>query len=405
MSWFASLGDKQILSGRITIPLYGTWSGDIVLAGGTTVSGATALVLGDLTMRCYARPARSGTFAGKASSRVVGGAGGWNKTIAAKGYRHASGVKLSTVLKDAASAAGEQITVSSDRVIGPRWMRKRGRASRALRMLLDGAWWVDNDGVTQTKARTATTIASPFMLTDYKPYLGLFTVSTEKFKDWMPGRRFSAPTLSGTQTISSVSLVIADGKVTLHVTNSDTAEQRLVQDIRAIVRDEMCRLENGTIVTYEITRAEEQEIDCKPVDGGTEWPPLAGVPLFPGLLGAVVTPTVGKTCLIVFANNDPTLYRCIGVTGPNQKSTFETTGNVEVTTGGIFKVCGGADFVALAQKVDDGFAQLRSELDTLKTELTAHTHGSAWGPTTNPLGPFAPGTDVPSVACTKLKTD
>jgi len=396
VTWFASLGGKRVLSGRVTIPLYGPWSGDLVLAEGVTVSGATSLVIGDLTMACFARPSRSGTFAGKASSRVVGGAGGWNTVIPPKGYSLATGIKLSVILQDAASAAGERIEVATDRNIGVAWTRKQGRASRVLRLLLDGQWWVAPSGVAQTAARSSTRIASPFQLIDYKPHLGLIEISTERYSDWTPGRTFSAPTLPAVQTISSVSFVIADGKVRTQVTNSATREDRLIQEIRSIIRDEVSRLEYGTIVEYEITSAEEMAIACKPTAGSASpWPPLAKVPLKAGLLGEVNTPTVGKKCLIVFMDNDPSLYRCIGVEGPNQKTTFETSGNVEVTAGGIFKVNGGGNFVALANLVNDNFASLVASFDS-------HTHGTGVGPTTPPIVPVI---ELPPVDCVKLKTD
>lgn len=78
----------------------------------------------------------------------------------------------------------------------------------------------------------------------------------------------------------------------------------------------------------------------------------------------------------------------------NGKAKIETTGDVEVKPGGLLKIAGAADFVALAAKVD-------AIVTYLVMWLLTHTHGTGVGPSTPPLAPVE---SQDSVACVKTKT-
>lgn len=90
----------------------------------------------------------------------------------------------------------------------------------------------------------------------------------------------------------------------------------------------------------------------------------------------------------------------VDVTG---KVHITTSGDTEITPGGLLKVAGADDFVALAQKVDDGFTTIRSAFNAHITAFNAHIHPTGVGPS----GPPPPGTAcaaIPSVKCSKTKT-
>ena len=391
---FFSLNGSRAISGRVTRPMFGPWSADVVLASSDVLPSAVTLQIGSLKL--VGTVIRMASFAGSRSARIVGGYAGWRKTIDAKGYYHAAGVKLSTVLEDAARSAGEKISVAADSVIGTNYVRRRDTAERVLKFFLDGDWWIDNDGVTQTKARDAKAIVTPFTVIKWSGARGRFQIATENYEDWEPGRTFTAPTVTGTQTISSVSIVLDnEGTIRLDVLAGETSEDRLIKDIRAIVKDEL-RQQHFDFVEYEITAAREGEVDCKPANGDASgYPALSGVPIKSGELGSVVTPTVGKKIVLFVMSADPTKVRVVSIEGPNQKSHIETSGDVEIQTGGITKLCGGGHFPAKSDTVDANFS-------TLITWLTSHTHGTGVGPTTPPLVPPSSAT---ATAVTKLKTD
>lgn len=392
---FFSVNGERVVSGVITVPYYGPWNAELVLAvtDDHDPGSPATITLGNLTMK--GTVSRSAGFSGSRSMRIIGGAAGWRKKIAAKGYSHDAGVKLSTVLQDAASAAGEKIVVSDERIIGTAYARRNDLAESVLKHHVAGQWWIDNDGVTQTKARPSGPIASVFTVINYSGSKGRFEIATEAYADWMPGRSFSSPVLTDPQTISSVSFVAEKGAIKTIVTNTSTKEERLLQSFRSLVQDELSRLFYGPPVEYVITSADTMKINCAPVDAASKWPPLSNVPLKPSISGEIVKPTVGGKALIVFLDNDPTQYRCISVEGTTQQTAFSTSGNFTVTVGGLFEVNGAGDFVALAQKV-------LSEMTSQKTAFDTHVHPTGVGPSGPPAAPFpTPG----STACTKLKTD
>jgi len=310
-----ALNGGRVTGGSITIPKYGPWSADLSMAEVATLpSTIVPVVAGDLTLRGTVR--RSNPFAGSQSARLVGGFGGWRKVIAAKGYSHVAGVKRSSVLVDAARACGEQIDTSTDKVIGVHFTRKEAKAEQVLHFLTDGKWWIDPDGVTQIKARDASLIATPFTVISSSGSKGRYEIATESIAPWQPGRTFRAPNVTGTQTISSVQIEAAnDGKLRLIVlTESAGVEERLRSDLRAIIRAELAELAYAGVWEYTVTSATAATVDCVPPDG-SGMPSLSKVPMMPGLMGEVVTPTTGKKCRIVFVNQDPKRPECIGIIG------------------------------------------------------------------------------------------
>lgn len=198
----ASVNNQTVVSLNLAIPLYGLWVADVALSSGTAIAaGAVALVLGNLTLTGAVY--RQNVFADQVKARLVGGAGGWNKKVAARGYNNPSGVLLSMVVGDAASEVGEKIVVAQDQVLGSFYARFADKASRVLAAVGGPSWWVDSSGVTHIGPRSASTIKSAFVVEDYKPHTGELVVSTEDYVSWQPGAMFTSAT-TGTQTIASV---------------------------------------------------------------------------------------------------------------------------------------------------------------------------------------------------------
>src|SRR5258708_6814050 len=123
------------------MPFYGTWSADVLLATSETIPTKVTLQVGSLSLS--GTVVRTASFAGSRSARIVGGGGGWRKTIPSKGYSHPGGLQLSTVLNDAARESGETISISSDVTLGTSWTRSRAKAEQQLHLLTGGRWWGD----------------------------------------------------------------------------------------------------------------------------------------------------------------------------------------------------------------------------------------------------------------------
>jgi len=215
---FLNLNGARIVAGTIMIPLYGLWAGDVSLAGDQAMPDRVTLTLGNLTMKGAVY--RQATFAGTRYVRLVGGMGGWHKTLPRKTYVQLGGLQLSTVLRDAAAEVAEQLNIPSgvDRVIGQRWVREELPGARILRQVYGMNWHVDVAGVTQLAPWPAKTITSPFQVTKQDGGRGIIEVATEDYASWMPGVSFTSTTLTGTYKAGSVSLKFeASGTARLEV--------------------------------------------------------------------------------------------------------------------------------------------------------------------------------------------
>jgi hypothetical protein len=191
---FASLNGHRVTKGHVVVPLNGCITASVSLDEAVELSGPVILVVGDLTIK--AAVVRGGPFTGSSSFQLIGGAGGWMKTIGPKAYDQPFGVKLSAVLTDAAREVGETVSISSDRTLGTRWARQKAPAAWLLQRLAD-QWWIREDGVTIVGPRATPTITSAFDVVKAKPEQGVVLVATEFPSVWLPGAKFSSPTMSG----------------------------------------------------------------------------------------------------------------------------------------------------------------------------------------------------------------
>lgn len=216
MSNFASYSGARIVGGSITIPLYGAWSGDVSLASDGAVDATSSVVLGNLTLRGTVY--RQAAFGGRRDCRLVAGAGGWHKEVNERAYHHSAGVRLDTVLGDAAREVGERLGPVPGDVIGTDYVRSRGPAARVLHALAGRTWYVDPAGVTQIANWPTKTIRTDLTVISYEGGSGLVVVATEDYAAFMPGTSFSAPNLDEPVTIGGVRYRFAeDGTFRLEV--------------------------------------------------------------------------------------------------------------------------------------------------------------------------------------------
>ncbi len=321
------LNQSRVIGINLTMPTFGTWFADLVLASTDTIPASSTLTVGDLVLACSVR--RQASFAGSKSVRVVGGGNGWSKVLPAKGYSQLTGVKLSTVLNDVARECGETINVATDRNIGQHYQRERAKGERVLKILLGGKWYVDTKGVTQIAPRPSKAVTAPFTANEWSGAKGKFTISTEAISQWLPGATFTGLTIAGTQTVSSLSVDAGnDGVLRLTVLNTDGPQERLLTDIRALIRSEIASLTYAGVWEYTIAASAGMPgiattIDATPTNPIV--PPVTNCALAPEL-GIVAPPIAGTKCRIRFVNSDPTRPECVALGATTEHvMTFEAT--------------------------------------------------------------------------------
>jgi hypothetical protein len=198
---FAQLSGQTITRLHLVIPALGIWHADVTLATAIDVSGPQVLLLAGSTWNCAI--VRAVDFAGERSVRVVGGTGGWRKSVLALQYASPTGVPTVTVLADAAGLVQELPPVLDPTVpstVGTSYVRQKGPASLVLQDMQDRgvlSWWMDPTGVVQTMTRPPTPILSPFVAEAVQGQAGWYRIATETPGDWMPGGLFAGVTVSG----------------------------------------------------------------------------------------------------------------------------------------------------------------------------------------------------------------
>lgn len=311
---FLSLNGARVTSGHVSIPYYGTWNADFMMPKGTTgltVGSAVKVTLGNLNL--VGTVYRSAAFAGQLKVRCMGGAGGWQKTVTKQQYALDSGVQLSTVLKDLAMLVGETVNIANDSSLGSSFVREAASAGRILRQIAGPLWWVDITGVTQiAPARPTSTISTAFQVVNYDGDRGLFEIATEDFLAWQPGAMFSNEVVTTPQTIS-LSTIDTDNNGVLRFTvlNVGPPTDRLIDDFRALIREEVEELTFLGVYEYSVQSSDGSTVDASPT-ADIPLPSLRKVPLRTGIPGSMVTPAVGSLLAVSFLNGDPTKAVVLG---------------------------------------------------------------------------------------------
>ncbi len=221
MSLFADYGGSRVTSARVHLPAWGAPSAVVQLASDEAITSPATLTIGDFA--AVMSVARTGPYGGSRGAWLVAGANGWSRTIRRQFYRDTTnGVRLSSVLRDAAALVGETVLVlpGDDRILGQFWARQEDAAAMVLARTVGTSWWIDPLGVTQLGDRPSSVIGVDFDPVDpIRLELGTVTIATEDLAPWVPGASFTKPgILDDALTISSVSITMAvGGKLRLEV--------------------------------------------------------------------------------------------------------------------------------------------------------------------------------------------
>lgn len=293
-----TLDDAPVTRATVTAPSVGAWTADVWLADAVALTGSVTLAIGALLLS--GTIVRGGVYAGGAAYRLVGGAGGWRRAIGAKIYRDlGTGVRLSTIIKDAASDVGETVvlTAAADRVVGPSYVRRAGEASRALRELAASVWYVDWAGVTQLGARPASAPdEQAYTVVSYRPEAGIVVLATERPEAFAPG--CTLPLIG----LVSLLRIQADG-------TSIKVEGWALDDVGGglgpLLRSQSPLLDWHGLYEYTVVGQDGEAFDLTPTSTALGLPDLPGFRPRPGAPGSGGDLEPGSTVLVGFVNGDP----------------------------------------------------------------------------------------------------
>ena len=129
------LNGQQCVSVRLVIPWTGVWLAECVVdvtevALVPTSAVPVVLTIGDAVLTGTVDPSGGSTFKDTAVVRVVGGRGGWTKTVSRQHFFNPAGLLLSSLVYGATGAlVGEAVVDASPEILGKNFVRVAGQAS------------------------------------------------------------------------------------------------------------------------------------------------------------------------------------------------------------------------------------------------------------------------------------
>jgi hypothetical protein len=295
----ASINGLVVVKAFVTLPSSGVWTADVWLPADGDLSGAVTLKIAGLTL--VGTVVRGGSYAGSAAYRIVGGAGGWRKSLEPKVYRNDQGVKLSLVLGDLARETGETVSLGTDASLGPAFVRRRAEASRVLREVVPGGWWVAPDGTTQIRPRVSSAVdPKTYQVVNYEPLTGIANIATEEPERFVPGCAIAIPK-GPTVTAKLVRIHLDKSALRVQAWPADD----VLGGLEPLVRAQLPLTDFHAFYEYLVAGQSGDRLDLRPGLSGLGLPDLPGFLPRPGAAGTKATLQPGSRVLVGFANGDP----------------------------------------------------------------------------------------------------
>lgn len=307
-----TLDGRPMLRCALTVPRWGIWHADAVVASGEAIAVGTRVVV-ELGGATYSGTVRSGgVWREEGRYRIVGGAGGWSTELRDRSYQSALGVRRDNVVADAARECGETLGDTwDDARLGPHFARPAGEASLVLDAVAPESWHVDGLGDTQLGVRAPAAFGLPYVVAERHDARGVLVVQAEGIAGLVPGA-----TLEGIE-VASVRHELTEGGIrSVLWAHRDSLTDRLAGAVRALVRWFTRETAYHRLVEYRVVKVSSGLLDLRPVRASTGAPALVAVPMVHGVPGTSAEPQTGSTCLVVFVDGDPTRPMVVAYEGP-----------------------------------------------------------------------------------------
>lgn len=384
----ATIGGATVSRARVQLPAWGLWWADVDLTEDVELTGPQTLEIGGASLSCTV--VSGGPFDGASSYRLVGGAGGWRQEIPKQGYSNDFGVKLATVIGDAANAAGETVDPIEyvGQKTGPHYARPKGRASKVLGALLgsDG-WHVDLSGVTHQGTWPGSEYdGTDYALTRNDRAQNLYEVTTDNLAPWVPGVQ-----VEDGRPATDVEWVLEGEDLLARVFASDVIRSRRLQAHAQLQEALDPRRDFRGSYEYRVVSQDGERLNLQPVRVASGMPDLARVPVRPGMAGLRAEVLDGELVVVTFLDVDPSRPIAYAHDAPDSPGWQPRTLKLDAAT--LIELGGdGARAPAIAELIESA----------VSSAIAGHTHGGVTvgtGATGN--GKLA--TPIPSTAAQKVK--
>lgn len=308
MGAIATLNRKRVTDARVQVPAWGLWFAEVSIDGESSMQGAASLVIADLTLK--GTILSGGAEKGRSHFRIVGGAGGWGKSIPKKSYANDAGVKLVNVLRDAASSVGETLDPSTDSStrVGSAFVRPEGPASRVLELLRPSGWYVGEDGITHIGARPAKALnTKAARVVPIDRARGTVTIASETIAALTPG-----VVVDELEAVDVEHKISEEGLRTTLFGKLGARTSRELSALRTLLDQLEPNLRFASVREYRVQAMVGNRLNLAPVRVSTGFPELKLVPVRPGVAGAKCLVSPGMRVLVAFIDADPSRPTVVG---------------------------------------------------------------------------------------------
>jgi len=296
----AAVEGQIINRARVQVPAWGAWWADIDIPTDITLTGQVTITLADLSL--VGTVVSGGSFEGRSAYHLVGGAGGWGKTVDAKSYANDLGVSITTIMNDIQSASGETVEgVTAGSRVGPHFVRTKGPASRVLHDLTPQAWYVDFAGVTQLGSRATSVYEGTRPRTRVDSAAQVIDIATDELATLVPG-----VTIDGSDPATDVEYNLTPKRLTASVYASSvgSASRRVSALAKLVDALDPVKKYRGTF-EYRVVSQSGERLNLQIVRAATQLPDILNVPVRPGMAGLRADVTPGSLVLVTFIDADP----------------------------------------------------------------------------------------------------
>ena len=302
----ATLNGVPVTTCRVQIPAYGLWWAEVECASPDAITGRVSLAIDDVAF--VGTIMSGGAYNTRTRYRIVGGAGGWGRTVGPRSYANDIGVKAALILRDVATECGEVLgVVPPTDSAGPAFVRPSGPASRVLERLYARGWYVDAAGVTQIGRRPAVpfTGEASRMVNDAAQARYEIAPGEGTLSSLVPGI-----VVDGVEAVDVEHEIDADGALRTTVWGRGIADtSRMSEALRRIVDAYTAGSRFFALWEYRIVQTSGDYVDLQNVRASSGMPDLLHVPTWPRLTYADNTPPIlpalGSTVVVAFLNGDP----------------------------------------------------------------------------------------------------
>lgn len=327
----ATVNNARAVMVRAHVPAFGVWWCDVEIDEERTIAGAASIAIADLTLT--GTVISGGPYQGGSRYRIAGGRGGWGKTIKQQGYFNDAGVKRSTVLKDAAQAAGETLDESTIAAgtLGAHFARESGPASLVLNTVSPAAWYVGEDGVTRIGRRARTTYTGQATRTAVDLAAARIDLASDAIAPLLPGA-----VVDGIEAVDVVHEV-AGGKLRSTVWGALGATgNRRIDALRKVIAQLLPDYRYRGIWEYRVVTQEGERLNLQCATSRAKLPDLRRVRVRPGVAGCRADVALGSLVLVAFVNGDQARPVVVGFddaeSGGFAPSRLDLVGEDEIVT-------------------------------------------------------------------------